>query len=684
MWLAQQVNPDNPMYSIAECVEIRGGIDVSLFEAALRRVVDEAETLRVGFGTGADGPVQSPVEGMDLPLHHVDVSADADPAARAEEWMLDRVREPVAPAGGPLFTFGLLKLAADRHTWFSRVHHTVVDGYSWSLIVSRVAALYSALAAGEEPPPSTFGTLAELVGLDTGYRRSEQFTTDRAYWSQRLAGAPEPVTLAGRPTRVPTDHIRRTRPVAPAHAEALRDLARETRVAWPAVVVAGIAAHLGQLTGADDLVLGLAVSARSAASRRTPGMVSNALPLRLRPVPSGTVGAFLRSVSEEIHGALRHQRYRYEDIHRDLGRVGDRKRLWGPEINLLMYGERLSFAGHPATVRGFSVGPEEDLSLIVDNRTPDAGFLLDLHANADLYTEESVTGHSEAFTGFLTALAAAGPDDRLDSVVTGAPVGWVPPADTGDATPAQAPAPYRAPRTAREERLCALVAEVLSVGRVGIDDDFFALGGHSLTAIRLLGRIRETFGAELSIRTVFETPTVAALAGRLARSATHRSVLKPLDRPAVLPLSLTQQRLWLVNRLQGPSGAYNMGLALRLTGRLDRPALAAAFQDVLARHESLRTTFPETDGTPRQHILPPAEAAAEVVLTQSPADAATVDATVAEVVAEGFDLTEGLAVRPRLRGGGGGAHPPPGGGEPHQQTHPTGAPPAPPPPPPRT
>ncbi|WP_324607026.1 non-ribosomal peptide synthetase [Streptomyces griseus] len=648
MWLAQQVNPDNPMYSIAECVEIRGGIDVSLFEAALRRVVDEAETLRVAFGTGADGLVQSPVEGMDLPLHHVDVSADADPAARAEEWMLDRVREPVAPADGPLFTFGLLKLAADRHTWFSRVHHTVVDGYSWSLIVSRVAALYSALVAGEEPPPSTFGTLAELVGLDTDYRRSEQFTTDRAYWSQRLAGAPEPVTLAGRPTRVPTDHIRRTRPVAPAHAEALRDLARETRVAWPAVVVAGIAAHLGQLTGADDLVLGLAVSARSAASRRTPGMVSNALPLRLRPVPSGTVGAFLRSVSEEIHGALRHQRYRYEDIHRDLGRVGDRKRLWGPEINLLMYGERLSFAGHPATVRGFSVGPEEDLSLIVDNRTPDAGFLLDLHANADLYTEESVTGHSEAFTGFLTALAAAGPDDRLDSVVTGAPVGWVPPADTGDATPAQAPAPYRAPRTAREERLCALVAEVLPVGRVGIDDDFFALGGHSLTAIRLLGRIRETFGAELSIRTVFETPTVAALAGRLARSATHRSVLKPLDRPAVLPLSLTQQRLWLVNRLQGPSGAYNMGLALRLTGRLDRPALAAAFQDVLARHESLRTTFPETDGTPRQHILPPAEAAAEVVLTQSPADAATVDATVAEVVAEGFDLTEGLAVRPRL------------------------------------
>ncbi|GCB53365.1 siderophore biosynthesis non-ribosomal peptide synthetase modules [Streptomyces sp. NL15-2K] len=648
MWLAQQVNPENPMYSIAECVEIPGEIDVSLFEAALRRVVDEAETLRVAFGPGPEGPVQTVVEDLDWELHTVDVSGADDPSAAAEEWMLGRVRTPVNLDTGPLFTFGLLKLAADRYTWFSRVHHTIVDGYSWSLIVSRVAVLYSALVAGEEPKPATFGTLAELVEPDADYRRSEQFTADGAYWSERLAGAAEPVTLAGRPTRVPTDHVRQAGPVTPEQAEALRDLARETRVGWPAVVVAGVAAYLHRLTGADDLVLGLAAAARpTAAAKRTPGMVSNALPVRVRPRPSDTVATFLRSVSDEIHHALRHQRYRYEDIHRDLGRVGDRKRLWGPEINLIMYGEQLAFAGHGATVRGFSVGPEEDLSLIVDNRAPNAGFLLDLHANADLYTEETVAGHREALTGFLAALAAAGPDARLDSVDAAVPAGWVPPA-AADGQDAVAPAAYRAPGTPREEALCGLVAQVLKVDRVGVDDDFFELGGHSLTAIRLLGRIRDTFGAELSIRTVFETPTVAALAAHLDQAAGRSRALEPFDRPAVLPLSLTQQRLWLVNRLQGPSGAYNMGLALRLTGRLDRTALAAAFHDVLARHESLRTTFPETDGKPRQHILSPAEAAARVVLTERATDAADLDATVAEVVAEGFDLTGQLAVRPRL------------------------------------
>ncbi|WP_459751031.1 amino acid adenylation domain-containing protein [Streptomyces sennicomposti] len=649
MWLAQQVNPENPMYSIAECVEIPGGVDTGLFEDALRRTVAETEALRVRLHDGPDGPVQSVADDLDWRLDTPDVSGAADPVAAAEEWMLERVKAPVDLAGGPLFTFGLIKLADDRHTWFSRVHHTLVDGYSWSLIVSRVAAVYSALVAGQEPAPSRFGTLRELVDLDTAYRASPQFTEDAAYWNERLASAAAPAALAGRPVRVPVDHVRHTGAVAPERAEALRALARETRASWPAVVVAGLAAYLGRLTGADDVVLGLAAAARPVpAARRTPGMVSNALPLRVRLTPGVTVAQTVRSVSDGIHQALRHQRYRYEDIHRDLGLVGDRKRLWGPEVNLLMYGEPLVFAGREATVRGFSVGPEEDLSVVVDNRSPDAGFLLDLHANADLYTEESLAGHREALTAFLAALADAAPDTPLEAVPLAAPAGWSPPAEPAAPEPVRERAAHRAPRTARERTLCALVAEVLKADRVGVDDNFFELGGHSLTAIRLLSRIRDEFGAELPVRTVFEAPTVTALAARLDEAEDSHRPVTPAPRPAELPLSLTQQGLWLVNRVHGPSGAYNMGLALRLTGRLDRAALAAALDDVLARHESLRTVFPETDGRPRQHILTAAEAAARAVLVERAADEATLGATVAEVVAEGFDLTTQLAVRPRL------------------------------------
>ncbi|MFF2650666.1 amino acid adenylation domain-containing protein [Streptomyces sp. NPDC058045] len=651
MWLAQQVNPENPMYSISECVEISGPLDTALFDRALRRTVDDAEALRVRLHHSPAGPVQSVVDDLDWRLHTVDVSTAPDPAAAAEEWMLERVRTPVDPAEGPLFTFGLLTLAEDRHSWFSRVHHILVDGYSWSLIVSRVAAVYTALAAGREPEPSGFGRLRDLVDLDTAYRASPQSTADADHWRQHLDSLAAPVGLAGPPRGVPTDHVRRAGEVTPERAEALRTLARETGSSWPAVVVAGIAAYLGRLTGADDLVLGLAAAARpTAAARRTPGMVSNALPLRIRTGPGTTVAGLVRSVGDEIHQALRHQRYRYESIHRDLGMVGARKRLWGPEVNLLMYGGQLAFAGHPATVRGFSIGPEEDLSLVVDNRAPGAGFLIDLHGNADLYTEESLTGHAEALAAFLDALAAAGPGTPLDAVPLTAPPGWRPPErDTPTPDPEPRRAAYRAPGTERERTLGGLVAEVLKVPGVGMDDNFFELGGHSLTAIRLLSRIREEFGAELPIRTVFEAPTVTALAARLDTPGDRHRPLEPAaHRPGELPLSLTQHGLWLVNRVQGPSGAYNMGLALRLTGRLDRPALATALRDVLARHESLRTVFPESDGRPRQQILTPEEAAARAVLTERAADEAGLAATVAGVVAEGFDLTTQLAVRPRL------------------------------------
>ncbi|OKK04807.1 non-ribosomal peptide synthetase [Streptomyces sp. CB03234] len=659
MWLAQHINPDNPMFSIAECVEIAGAVDAGLFEAALRRTVDEAETLRVRFLPGPDGPVQTVLSEAELGwvLHTPDFSGAADPAASAEEWMLAHVTTPVDLAVDPLFTFALLKLADDRYTWFSRVHHAVVDGYSWGLIAARAAALYTALATGAEPEPSPFGSFAGLVATDTAYRASEQFTTDRAYWTQALEGigAADPVSLAPRPGRVPVDHVRQAGEIPAADAETLRDLARETRVSWPAAVVAAIAGYLHRLTGADDIVLGLATSARlGAEAKRTPGMVSNALPVRIRLTPGQTVAGLLRTVSDTLHQALRHQRYRYEDIHRDLGLVGDRKRLWGAEINLIMYGERLEFAGHDATVRGFSIGPEEDLSLIVDNRTPGDGFLIDLHANADLYGEADLLGHRQALTGYLAALAGSAPDTPLESVPLDAPAGWTPPEQGGGPEPGpQTRAAYRAPTGPREEALCALVTDVLKPAAdappVGVDDNFFDLGGHSLTAIRLLGRIRDSFGAELSIRTVFENPTVAALAALTEREdRPAAAALRPQPRPDELPLSLTQQRLWLVNRLQGPSGAYNMGLALRLSGRLDRAALAAAVTDVLARHESLRTVFPETDGRPRQEILTPADAAAQARLIERPVTAEELDATVAATVAEGFDLTAGLAVRPRL------------------------------------
>ncbi|MFB8140886.1 non-ribosomal peptide synthetase [Streptomyces parvus] len=160
-----------------------------------------------------------------------------------------------------------------------------------------------------------------------------------------------------------------------------------------------------------------------------------------------------------------------------------------------------------------------------------------------------------------------------------------------------------APRSPREEVLCRLFAQTLNAERVGRDDDFFALGGHSLLVTRLLARIRSVLGADLRIGEVFDHPTPAALAPLLSRGGS-RPPLEPRPRGGDAPLSAAQQRLWFISRAEGTSDTYNIPLALRISGPLDAGVLERALQDVVERHEPLRTVFPERDGVPWQHVLP--------------------------------------------------------------------------------
>jgi amino acid adenylation domain-containing protein len=179
---------------------------------------------------------------------------------------------------------------------------------------------------------------------------------------------------------------------------------------------------------------------------------------------------------------------------------------------------------------------------------------------------------------------------------------------------------YQPPRNEVEERLCALFADVLGLPRVGVDQSFFDLGGHSLLGMRVLAGLRSLFAVEVGIADLFENPTVADLARLAVRAVPARASLVPTARPDQVPLSFAQRRLWFNNRLEGPNSAYNLPYEMHISGALDVRALELALHDVIARHESLRTVFEEVDGEPVQVVLRCHEARPRLSVVPTTAD----------------------------------------------------------------
>ncbi|MEN9865680.1 MAG: hypothetical protein RL748_1270, partial [Pseudomonadota bacterium] len=162
-----------------------------------------------------------------------------------------------------------------------------------------------------------------------------------------------------------------------------------------------------------------------------------------------------------------------------------------------------------------------------------------------------------------------------------------------------------APRTDMEHALCALWQEVLGVERVGITDDFFRLGGHSLSATRLMARINQTFNVALPLKTLFHCPTLGELAQTLllGDAGLGRPALVPVSRAQTLLPSYAQQRLWLLDQIDGGSAHYNMSGGIRLTGHLNYAALDQAFTSIIERHQSLRTCFTNGDDGQVQQVI---------------------------------------------------------------------------------
>ncbi|NVI92301.1 non-ribosomal peptide synthetase [Actinomadura sp. BRA 177] len=389
---------------------------------------------------------------------------------------------------------------------------------------------------------------------------------------------------------------------------------------------------------------------------------SYVLDAALQPVPVGVAGELYLAGVQLARGYLDRPGLTAERFVADpFGAPGDRMYRTGDLARWLPDGtiEYLGRADDQVKIRGFRVEPGEienvlagcegvaQAAVVVREDRPGDKRLAAYLVGPDVdvaavrrYAAERLPDYMVPAFTVLDALPLT-VNGKLDRAALPAP-------DTGAAA-------SRAPRTPQEEILCGLFAEILGVPRVGVEDGFFDLGGDSLTATRLVSKVRSALGAELPVRALFEAPTVAGLAERLADAAGDvRPALVRAERPDVVPLSYAQQRLWFLNRFEGASATFNMPVALRLNGVLDLDALREALADVVARHESLRTIFPDGSGTARQLVLEPAAARPRLDITET--GEAGLPMALAAEVGRGFDLSVEPPLRARLFGLGDDTH----------------------------
>ncbi|MFD8317391.1 amino acid adenylation domain-containing protein [Kitasatospora purpeofusca] len=400
--------------------------------------------------------------------------------------------------------------------------------------------------------------------------------------------------------------------------------------------------------------------ARPVIGRPLPNLRAHLLDARLRPVPVGVPGELYLSGPGLARGYLGRPALSAERFVADPYDTGLRMYRTGDLARRRSDGtvEYLGRTDHQVKVRGFRIELGEIEAVLTAHPAVVQAAVLphqDGTAGTRLVAHLAVAAGADPAALDLASVrahaAAALPDYMVPAAFTA--LAALPLNVNGKIDRAALPAPDftaaagagRAARTPREQILCGLFGEILGVPEVSIDDDFFALGGHSLLATKLLSRVRATLGAELGIRDVFEAPTVAGLVERLD-GADARPALTAGPRPERLPLSSAQRRLWLLDRMEGPSALYNMPFALRLTGLLDRDALTAALTDLVARHESLRTVVAEHEGEPYQRILTPAEAAVPVELLDCAPE--SVEAEVDRAGRRPFDLAAEPPVRVTL------------------------------------
>ncbi|MEV7784404.1 amino acid adenylation domain-containing protein [Streptomyces sp. NPDC088106] len=438
---AQGLDPGNPAYNTVAVMEVRGPLKGDLLRRAVRRSEAESGTFDVEFVERPDSVFQRPVAPGCSTWRELDLTGEPDPFAAARALVdadrstaLDLMRDALS-------AHVLMRVGPDHHLWYQRSHHVLSDAFGSVLHSRRIATHYEALVTGTDPAGEPLDTLRALLAEEADYRASREYTDDRRYWNDAFADRQDTVSLApGVPTGAAAGALSASAELSPAELAALHAAGRAARAPWTVALLSAVAAYLHGMTGAEDLTIGVPVTARlGARSRNAPGMLSNTLPLRLTVRPAESRTALVRQVARRLGELLTHQRYPYDELRRDLRLLGSGEHLYGALVNIMPAGSETAFTGPEAKLTTLSGGPVTDLNITCHPHPDGSGARVSFEANPDRYSPAELESHRERFTAFLARFLAAPADlpsartevlttaERATVLAAGEGAGGVPP-----------------------------------------------------------------------------------------------------------------------------------------------------------------------------------------------------------------------------------------------------------------
>ena len=572
MWFLQQLEPASGIYNLSVAWSLEGSLDVAVLERCLQEIVARHEILRTNFVPDEDAmlhQVISPSRNLKLTL--ADVTAAADAECDADEWLRMDAAVPFDLEAGQLFRAGVVQLAPDKHILQVGMPHIISDGWSIDVILSELGVLYPAFLRGApsplEPLPIQY---ADYAMWERDRLQDATTAAHFAYFRDLLAQAPNLLDLPTDRPRPPAATYRgAVHPftIDSALSEALRAIARRRGVSLFMLLSAAFDVLLQSWSGQNDYCIGYSVGNRT--RLETEGLIGpfvNTLVRRVRLSGDISFDEHLAEVARQMLETDPHQEYPFEKLVEELNpprNLGHHPLFQVTYSFSTTHGPRTRKTG---TLRGLGEKevklPGLDLGLVepaYDSAKFDLALFIsetgeeiegDLEFASDLFDAATVRQIAERFEVLCRALAADDGGrvaDLANAIFDATFTRWVT-ADTGTRAPQHSvdQSDARAgenrlpglPQTSTERALASIWSELLDCSCDDRSASFFALGGHSLTAMRLIFWIRQRLGIAIALRTIFEAPTIAELADRVdaARRLDEDEpelTIAPLRRPSV-------------------------------------------------------------------------------------------------------------------------------------------------------